>query len=214
MIFITLLLIVLAAVNGQRSTSSYHHTPNNIEGPRLYSFNYRTLLKDGVGESSRSESADGTGKIQGSYSLNNAEGHYRIVEYIADEDGFRAVIRTNEPGTSRRNPANVVMQPESGPFEYNPVVRRPAADEPVPPNIKPATTPESIRVPDRRPMYRRPAVYSGRNPRVNVASESDLDQNIPINRRPAVNSGEEPIVPKLESVDVPADDLISILPIL
>ncbi|GFY75894.1 cuticle protein 16.8 [Trichonephila inaurata madagascariensis] len=33
----------------------------------------------------------------------------RVVEYVADEHGYRADIKTNEPGTESQNPANVLL---------------------------------------------------------------------------------------------------------
>ncbi|GBM74295.1 hypothetical protein AVEN_20302-1 [Araneus ventricosus] len=233
MFFVILFSIVVISVNAQRSTPDYPNNPNYVEGPRPYSFNYRSILKDGVGDSSRSESSDGTGKVQGSYSLNNGEGHFRVVEYVADQDGFRAVIRTNEPGTKSMNPANVIMQSESGANEYNPVVHQPAAEKPASPIIKPAVAPEPARAPVspiikpavareparapvRRPEYRRPPTYSGRNPRMNVASGAGLEQNVPKYRRPVMNSAAESAAPILEPEGTlePVDDRVPIAKVL
>ncbi|XP_035220716.1 cuticle protein 10.9-like [Stegodyphus dumicola] len=80
------------------------------QGPPIpYSFNYISDTEDG-GRSSHQESGDGAGRVTGSYTVNDLEGHERIVEYIADEGGFRANIRTNEPGTASLNPADVVVE--------------------------------------------------------------------------------------------------------
>lgn len=43
----------------------------------------------------------------GSYTIALADGRRRTVEYIADADGFRARINTNEPGTGDDAPADV-----------------------------------------------------------------------------------------------------------
>lgn len=59
---------------------------------------------------SRSEQGDGNGAVTGSYSLAEADGRQRIVEYVADAAGFRATVKTNEPGTANANPADVEMQ--------------------------------------------------------------------------------------------------------
>lgn len=77
--------------------------------PIPYSFNYVSEGEDG-GKSSHQESSDGAGKVTGSYSLTNTEGHTRVVEYIADENGFRAVVKSNEPGTLNQNPADVTVE--------------------------------------------------------------------------------------------------------
>lgn len=67
--------------------------------PIPYSFTYEAPTEDG-GSSSRSESGDGAGRVEGSYTVNDLEGNSRVVEYIADEGGFRVTnLRTNEPGT-------------------------------------------------------------------------------------------------------------------
>jgi hypothetical protein len=59
--------------------------------------------------SSRSESSDGK-KVTGHYTLQGADGIQRIVHYVADFDGFRASIQTNEPGTESHNPSGVLFQ--------------------------------------------------------------------------------------------------------
>lgn len=44
------------------------------------------------------------------------QGIYRIVEYVADANGFRATIKTNEPGVDgKESPADVVMNAEAPP---------------------------------------------------------------------------------------------------
>ncbi|GIY10423.1 uncharacterized protein CDAR_474981 [Caerostris darwini] len=75
-----------------------------------FDFNYNILKKDGQTQNSRSESADGSGRVQGSYFLNNDEGHFREVLYQADKDGYKSIIRTNEPGTRSSNPASVFIE--------------------------------------------------------------------------------------------------------
>ncbi|UYV75098.1 hypothetical protein LAZ67_12002458 [Cordylochernes scorpioides] len=62
------------------------------------------------GHMSRQESADGSGRVVGSYTLQNEDGSRRTVEYVADENGFRATVRTNEPGTKSESPADVVFE--------------------------------------------------------------------------------------------------------
>lgn len=78
----------------------------------------------------RSEQRMPGGAVRGSYGFRDANGVYRLVEYVADETGFHAKIHTNEPGVRvapiagpissaqnaalpaklrNRNPANVQM---------------------------------------------------------------------------------------------------------
>ena len=74
-----------------------------------FSFAFQSADEFGT-QLSRSENADGSGAVTGSYSLAEADGRQRVVEYVADAAGFRAVVRTNEPGTANANPADVEIQ--------------------------------------------------------------------------------------------------------
>ncbi|KFM73211.1 Cuticle protein 10.9, partial [Stegodyphus mimosarum] len=82
-----------------RAPETYNYSP--------YSFNYVAQGEDG--SSSRQETGDASGRVVGSYTLAVDDGRRRVVEYIADQDGFRATIDTNEPGTDVQNPADVVF---------------------------------------------------------------------------------------------------------
>ncbi|XP_076335289.1 uncharacterized protein LOC143238708 isoform X2 [Tachypleus tridentatus] len=115
----------------------------NTEAPQPYDFGYQ--VKDDYGNSqSRQETGDDYGNKVGSYSYRDAYGIYRQVEYVADADGFRVKIETNEPGTSNDSPADVSIvseEPvatyqgtapdisESRPYQYDsiPVVVNPYA---------------------------------------------------------------------------------------
>ncbi|GBL84928.1 hypothetical protein AVEN_42196-1 [Araneus ventricosus] len=67
--------------------------------PRPYQYGY--AFADGLGMSQhRNEVADGTGAVKGAYGYQDPLGVYRNVEYTAGKDGYKAVIRSNEPGTS------------------------------------------------------------------------------------------------------------------
>jgi len=73
-----------------------------------YNFGYD--VKDDFGNRQyRKEEADGQGVIRGSYGYTDANGLYRIVEYVADAAGFRANVKTNEPGLSNQNSADVLL---------------------------------------------------------------------------------------------------------
>ncbi|XP_054714274.1 cuticle protein 10.9-like [Uloborus diversus] len=79
-----------------------------------YQFGYE--LEDGFGMSQyRSEASDGTGVVKGSYGYMDPFGVYRKVEYTADDNGYRAVIRSNEPGTANQNVADAVFIVEPPP---------------------------------------------------------------------------------------------------
>ncbi|GIX80164.1 hypothetical protein CEXT_131511 [Caerostris extrusa] len=109
---VVFLICVITAATGQRFVprSEQPSSLTRQDSFRPYAFNYDVLRNDGQIQNSRTESADGSGRVQGSYFLTNDEGHYREVLYLADEDGFRTIIRTNEPGTKSSNPAGVVME--------------------------------------------------------------------------------------------------------
>ncbi|GIY17742.1 uncharacterized protein CDAR_406951 [Caerostris darwini] len=47
----------------------------------------------------KKEESDGHGNVKGSYGYFDDHGTFREVHYVADHNGFRAEIRTNEPGT-------------------------------------------------------------------------------------------------------------------
>jgi len=76
------------------------------EAPEPYTYAFTSTDEFGT-QLSRQEQADGSGAVTGSYSLSDPDGRQRIVEYIADAAGFRATVRTNEPGTANANPADV-----------------------------------------------------------------------------------------------------------
>ncbi|CAL1290248.1 unnamed protein product [Larinioides sclopetarius] len=156
MLSVILLASAFIAANAQGPIPDYRLKPYYDESPKPYAFSYNALLDDGIGKSSRTESADGSGKVQGSYTVNNDEGHSRVVEYVADQAGFRAVVRTNEPGTDNQNPADVVVHSAAAPVQYSPVLRQPVIAPVAAPVIEPAVA-APIPVPVR-PMYRRPAV--------------------------------------------------------
>ncbi|XP_037519549.1 adult-specific rigid cuticular protein 15.7-like [Rhipicephalus sanguineus] len=73
-----------------------------------YSFSYDAPGVDG--SSSRSESGDAQGRVTGFYTITTAEGSRRRVSYVADENGFRATVDTNEHGTADESPADVVWR--------------------------------------------------------------------------------------------------------
>ncbi|GIX80990.1 hypothetical protein CDAR_545291 [Caerostris darwini] len=80
-----------------------------------YAFGYQ--IKDKLGATnSRSEVGDGYGNKKGSYTLNDVDGRARRVDYVTDGHGFRATVKTNEPGTSASAPAAaLIASPYSGP---------------------------------------------------------------------------------------------------
>lgn len=82
-------------------------------------------MEDG-GRSAQSESADGSGKVTGYYSMSIPDGRQRKVDYTADANGFQASIDTNEFGTKSDSPANVAFL-SSAPQVAPVAPRQPAA---------------------------------------------------------------------------------------
>lgn len=83
-----------------------------------YSFEY-DIKDDYGGSQSRREESDGR-NVKGSYGYTDFTGLYRKVDYVADEKGFRAYVKTNEPGigTDSQNPADVQIQAYASPVQY------------------------------------------------------------------------------------------------
>jgi len=73
-----------------------------------YAFGYDIVDPYGA-NNFRKEHGDAYGAKVGSYGLHDADGRVRIVDYVADKHGFRAKIRTNEPGTANKDPAAAVF---------------------------------------------------------------------------------------------------------
>lgn len=55
------------------------------------------------------------GTREGSYGYTTRNGLIRIVTYVADHNGYRAELLTNEPGVGTENPANVNITKETEP---------------------------------------------------------------------------------------------------
>ncbi|GFR30541.1 cuticle protein 16.8 [Trichonephila clavata] len=79
-----------------------HHVEHHA--PQPYAFGYS--VKDHHSEQHREEAGDGHA-VKGSYGFTDARGIRRQVNYVADHGGFRAQVKTNEPGTANQNPAAV-----------------------------------------------------------------------------------------------------------
>lgn len=92
--------------NESFSPQAHHH-------PQPYSFGYS--VKDHHGEQHREESGDGHSVVKGSYGFTDNRGVHRQVDYVADHAGFRAQVKTNEPGTANQDPAAVKMMSSAHP---------------------------------------------------------------------------------------------------
>lgn len=93
--------------------SSYGQS-NVIERAQPFDFGYN--IQDEYGNTQfRQEKGDESGTVQGSYGYTDAYGVYRKVNYVADSSGFRADIKSNEPGLKQDNPADAQFSVEAPP---------------------------------------------------------------------------------------------------
>ncbi|XP_054723860.1 cuticle protein 10.9-like [Uloborus diversus] len=110
-------LVIFFAVLAMAAAQSYK--PEEYP-PQPYSFSYKA--EGDEGSSSHEENSDGAGTVRGSYTVTDIDGRNRVVEYIADAAGFRATVRTNEPGTDNGAPANVIFE-STAPDAKGPIIR-------------------------------------------------------------------------------------------
>lgn len=91
-----------AAAGTKGGQREYGAAPLGEAEPYAFSYN--------VDGSSRSESGDTKGTVRGQYTLQGADGSSRVVDYVADHNGFRASVNTNEFGTEAKSPAGVALK--------------------------------------------------------------------------------------------------------
>ena len=104
-VFIALAALVAcsqASLVGHGISTGSSVSSRSEDGLGNYKFAYTE--KHSTGGSSRSEAGNPWG-VAGSYSLVDIDGRQRVVNYVADKLGFRAAIKTNEPGTAPSAPA-------------------------------------------------------------------------------------------------------------
>ncbi|GFX58483.1 cuticle protein 16.8 [Trichonephila clavipes] len=101
--------------------------PVEVHRPQPYKFGYS--VKDHHGEQHREEAGNGAGGVVGSYGFTDDRGIARRVNYVADHAGFRAQVKTNEPGTANQNPAavQVISDAPYANAAAAPIVAQPAA---------------------------------------------------------------------------------------
>ncbi|KAH7966035.1 hypothetical protein HPB49_013297 [Dermacentor silvarum] len=106
---VTLLLVISTVAfagghggYGHHGGSSKTYRKQNDHGH--YSFGYDIV--NGYGAvNGRHETGSAYGPVHGSYYLGDIDGRHRQVHYVADKLGFRAMVKTNEPGTKSSLPA-------------------------------------------------------------------------------------------------------------
>jgi len=96
----------------------YGHGYEQHYSPQPYKFGYD--VKDSHGSTlNQKEEGDSHGNKKGSYGYTDGHGIYRQVDYVADKHGFRATIKTNEPGTSDEDPADVHIDSHASKHDYH-----------------------------------------------------------------------------------------------
>ncbi|OQR78165.1 hypothetical protein BIW11_06588 [Tropilaelaps mercedesae] len=111
---------------------------NRSPGP--FNFAYISPTEAG-GAHARSEVSDAGGRRVGFYTIRQPNGHVRRVNYIADQNGFRAEVLTNEPGTDNQNTAGAIFRSSAAlpyPERFSPPAVPPSSSPPA--NI-PVSTP-------------------------------------------------------------------------
>ncbi|GFY55366.1 uncharacterized protein TNIN_85281 [Trichonephila inaurata madagascariensis] len=102
-----------------------------IYPPKPYSFNYQ-VTDDHGNVHFRREKGDPSGTVSGSYGYMHINGLYRTVEYVANAEGFKAQVKSNEPGVGVGGPSPADVQ---------------LTVEPVPPGVQNAYVPPVPPVP-------------------------------------------------------------------
>lgn len=111
-----------SALVPETGTSSQYRS-QDVHGN--YQFGYEE--KHTSGGSFREETGDAYGNKYGSYGLTDADGRVRIVKYVADANGFRVIVNTNEPGTAPSTPAAASINVPQEPIVPAPVATAAAA---------------------------------------------------------------------------------------
>ncbi|XP_042898642.1 calphotin isoform X1 [Parasteatoda tepidariorum] len=109
---VLILLAVVAVVRctvipvavGETGASAQFRSEDNLGN---YNFGYNEDHTSGG--TFRREAGDAHGNVAGSYGLRDADGRIRIVNYIANDDGFKADIKTNEPGVEPKDTADATF---------------------------------------------------------------------------------------------------------
>jgi len=115
-IFIPLISILILtlfcgqSLCGYQSSQSGGSSKSNSKQDNYgnYEFNYE--ITDPLGAKNyRFERGDTNSNVEGSYGLQDTDGRMRVVDYWADkQNGFRAKIRSNEPGVGNQDAADAI----------------------------------------------------------------------------------------------------------
>ncbi|GFY55757.1 adult-specific rigid cuticular protein 15.7 [Trichonephila inaurata madagascariensis] len=90
-----------------------------------YAFSYDIKNRLGA-EKTRAEVGDAHGNKKGSFAIAKIDGRTRRVNYVADGQGFRKVVKTKEPGTAANAPAAALIGHDAS-YAVPPAVASPVA---------------------------------------------------------------------------------------
>lgn len=82
--------------------------------PKPYEFGYEFADSLGMFQHRR-EISDNTGTVKGSYGYIDPSGQHRRVDYVADGQGYRASVHSNELGLSSQSSADALFIVEPPP---------------------------------------------------------------------------------------------------
>jgi len=118
--FALLSVAVVVCVDASIVNTGSSVVQRSDDGHGNYAFAYKE--QHASGGTTRSEKG-GPGWASGEYTLNDHDGRKRIVQYVADAHGYRAAIKTNEPGVDgKEDPAHVEINGGLGRVVAEPVL--------------------------------------------------------------------------------------------
>jgi len=79
-----------------------HHEDHKHHKFNPYKYGYKVIDHKGNKQWKQEESHSPM-EVKGSYGYKDKHGMFREVSYIADKHGFRAHVKTNEPGTAPKS---------------------------------------------------------------------------------------------------------------
>jgi len=98
-------IVVCVDATGHIVNTGSSSVSRSDDGHGNYAFAYK---EDHASGGTTRQEKGGKGYAAGSYTLRDHDGRQRVVNYVADAHGFRADIKTNEPGVdSKEDPADV-----------------------------------------------------------------------------------------------------------
>ena len=124
-----MLCLIVAHQNVAASSIYQPSTPSEPYSYHFDPYSYGYDVEDNYGNKQwKQEKSNNPHEVHGSYGYKDKNGIYREVSYVADKNGFRANIKTNEPGSSgAKDPASVKVESHYSPAAPQHVVAPVAA---------------------------------------------------------------------------------------